>query len=80
VLEKAGLARSPAPPGGRPENDTVAIQSPSDKPPGKRRSIRQAWTGLRPLQQALIILVLVSGVCCAGVAAVAVALGVWTGS
>ena len=43
-------------------------------------SIRQAWSRLRPLQQALILLVLLSAVCCAGVAAVGVALGVWTGS
>jgi hypothetical protein len=31
------------------------------------------------LQKALIFLVLLSAVCCAGVAAVAVFLGVWTG-
>jgi hypothetical protein len=62
----------------RSDNDGVANLSPDGK--GPRHSIKQAWTRLRPLQQALVVLVLVSAVCCLGVAAVAVVLGVWTGS
>jgi hypothetical protein len=57
---------SNAPPGGRPREP--------------RPSLRQAWGRLRPLQQALIIVVLLSGICCAMVAVVAGFLGAWTGS
>jgi hypothetical protein len=63
---------------GRLEN--VSVANVSGKPPRSRLSIRQAWTRLRPLPQALIFLVLLSAVCCAAVAALGVALGVWTGS
>jgi hypothetical protein len=56
------------------------VANVSGKPPRSRLSIRLAWTRLKPLQRALILLVLLSGVCCAVVAAVGVALGVWTGS
>jgi hypothetical protein len=48
--------------------------------PRSRPTIRTAWTGLRPLPRALIFLVLLSAVCCAGVAVLGVALGLWTGS
>lgn len=47
---------------------------------GPRPTLREAWGRLRPLQQALIILVLLSAACCVGVAGVAVFLGAWTGS
>ncbi|MDT5028689.1 MAG: hypothetical protein QOE61_5115 [Micromonosporaceae bacterium] len=63
---------------GRLEN--VSVANLFGKPPRLRPSIRQAWSRLKPLQQALIVLVLLSAVCCAGVAVVGVALGVWTGS
>lgn len=45
-----------------------------------RVSVRQRWNQLKPLQRALILLVALTAVCCAGVAVVAVGLGVWTGS